>query len=253
MFKVYDNNNGILNEKRFAEVLDKRLIKNLPVEFQKLIYALFNDRVTENDIVECWQSKFKEKADIKIKINEIVKGVSIKMGSGNSVHLEKLDTFCKFLTSIGVSNSSISILHEYIIGKINNKKIDNETYKQIKPKELKLINEELNDLYVKSNIIIRTLFKGTEINRYNADAIIHGTPNHFIWATKSEILKYLMFCHKRTASAISVGSLNIQSWNRNINFKNNDNENFVQIKWHMIKKDLNYLMATRGREITKKS
>lgn len=248
MYKVKKNNFGFLNEVAFAKALNNKMYNKLSKDFQEMLKAIyFNVNVNENDIVQCWKSRYKEKADIKIKINGIVKGISIKCGNSNSVHLEELNSFIKFLTSLGVTDKTIKNFKSYIIGKINDTIVDNKTYKQFYEKNLLLINRELNDFYVKTNIIIRSLFKGAEINRYNADAIIQGTPDSFIWATKSEILKYLMYCDNRANAAVSVSSLNIQSWDKTLTSK--QEKLYVQIKWHIIKKDLVEIISKRKSTI----
>ena len=78
------NNNGIANEVKFQKIFDKKMVKELKSQFQELLYSLF-DNLKEDDYIECWQSKFKEKADIKMRINGNIKGISIKMGENEKV------------------------------------------------------------------------------------------------------------------------------------------------------------------------
>ena len=58
-------------------MIDKNKIKELNKNIQCLIYAIFKD-IRENDIVECWKSKYFEKADIKIKINNSTNKITAK-------------------------------------------------------------------------------------------------------------------------------------------------------------------------------
>ena len=182
------NNHGIANEVNFAKELDKKMVKDLNKNFKEMLYSLF-DNLKEDDYIECWKSKFNEKADIKIRINGDIKGISIKMGESNSIHQEHLTSITNYLLNIGVNNAIVNKLADYIIGDINGKRVDAATYKKLKKEDIIEIKKALSDLYIKVSLIIRFLFKGKESELYDADAIIHGTPNKFLWATKSEVLK----------------------------------------------------------------
>lgn len=112
------------------------------------------------------------------------------------------------------------------------------------------IKKSLNDLYIKINLIIRFLFKGTENQFYDTDAIIHGTPESFLWATKSEILKYLLLYKNNDSTNVKIGPLYIQCRNRNLNnnIRSTYNEEYIQVKWYTIKKDLYLITKLRNTE-----
>ena len=78
---------GFQNEIDFKNFIDHKQIKNLPDNMQQLLGTLFKD-VKEDSLVYCWKSKYLEKADIKIRINGIIKGISIKTGKQCSIHQE---------------------------------------------------------------------------------------------------------------------------------------------------------------------
>ena len=138
------NNNGIANEVKFQKIFDKKMVKELKSQFQELLYSLF-DNLKEDDYIECWQSKFKEKADIKMRINGNIKGISIKMGENNSVHQEHINSFSNYLLSIGVSNTVVNELRAYIFGIINGVQINTESYKKEKQQEIIQIKNALMD------------------------------------------------------------------------------------------------------------
>ena len=125
------NNHGIMNEIRFTKVFDKKIVKELGQPYQELLYELF-DNLKENDYIECWKSKFKEKADIKIRIKENIKGISIKMGENNSVHQEHINSLSNYLLNIGISYDIINKLRAYNFGLIEGHQVDAETYKKKK-------------------------------------------------------------------------------------------------------------------------
>ena len=243
------NNKGIANELKFAKKIDKKMVKELDKPFYELITNLF-DNLKGEDYIECWKSKFKEKADIKIRINGNIKGISIKMGALNSVHQEHLNSFSNYLLNIGVTNQIILSLRAYIFGVLDGITVNAETYKKRKYEDIKEIKKALSDFYIKTNLIIRFLFKGNENQFYDADAIIHGTPDNFVWATKSEILKYLLEYPEDNSTNVNIGPLYIQSRNRNLedNINSRYAEEYIQIKWYSIKKDLYFITKKREKQ-----
>ncbi len=244
------NNKGIANEIEFTKIFDKKTVKELDKPFQNLLFTLFRDLNLE-DYIECWKSKFKEKADIKIRINGDIKGISIKTGELNSVHQEHLNSFSNYLLNIGINNNTIIKFRSYIFGIVDGFTVDTNTYKERKYQDINYIKESFSDFYVKTNLIIRFLFQGNENQFYDADAIIHGNPQNFLWATKSEILKYLLSYKEDNSTNVKIGPLYIQCRNRNL--KNNINsryaEEYIQVKWYSIQKDL-YIITKRRENLT---
>ena len=240
------NNRGIANEIKFVKLFDKKQVNNLDNNSRELIHSLF-DNLTGMEVIECWKSKYREKADIKIRINGEIRGVSIKMGESNSIHQEHINSLTTYLLNIGLSKKIVMYLQEYINGKINGLQLDAKTYKKVREKEIIAMKNALSDLYIKINLIIRFIFKGNENQIYDADAIIHGTPNNFLWATKSEILRYLIDYPDGTTINVKVGPLFIQCRNRNLknNFFSRYAENYIQVKWYNLKKDLYFITKKR--------
>lgn len=238
---------GIKNEVYFANAFNGKRVKDLPLEMQKLIYAIF-DNVGESSIIECWRSHYLEKADIKIKINGNIKGISIKTGKNCSMHQENYKKFSDFLIKLGLNYEDINILHKFIIGKMNNKKVNSKIYIENNLNEIKLIRNKFNDYYIKTNLLIRFIIQGTEIQNYDCDALIHGTPDSFLWATKSEILKYLVDYNIDKYDFINISALNFKCYDRNLrnNSERKKHEEDIQIKWYTIKQDLAKITKLRN-------
>jgi len=78
---------GFENEMKFAKEFDNKQIYKLSLAFKEIIYAIFKD-INRSDYIECWQSKYYEKADIKIRIKNEIKGISIKSRKYCSMHQE---------------------------------------------------------------------------------------------------------------------------------------------------------------------
>lgn len=237
---------GIQNEKDFAALLDGKKIKNLPINMQNLLYSIFDNANSESKI-ECWKSKYYEKADIKIRINGEIRGISIKTGTFCSMHQETTEKFYKFLSKIGVDNYIINMFQKFMLGFVKGKRVSAAIYVQHNQNDINTIRKKFNEYYIKTNLIIRFIFQGTEIQNYGCDAIIHGTPNKFLWATKDEILKYLTEYNIETYSHINVSALNIKSYDRNLrnNIQKIEKQEEIQVKWYSIEKDLKIITNLR--------
>lgn len=239
---------GIKNEIDFAHYIDHKMIKDLPKQFQKLIYSLFKN-ANENSKVDCWKSKRNEKADIKLKINGEVKGISIKTGHNCSIHQEQDESLYQFFIKIGLESKIITYIKNFIDGHLNNVRVDAKTYINHNRQEIEEIKEALNDYYIKVNLLIRFLFIGTEKQNYDCDAIIYGTPENFLWATKSELLKYLMETKTLKQDRINISSLSLKCYDRNL--RNNPSrvvkEKQIQIKWYEIEDDLKNIANNRKK------
>ncbi len=231
---------GIKNEYAFANYFDNHKIKDLNEQSQDLIFNLYGIIFDKNQKIECWRSKYFEKADIKIRINGIIKGISIKTGKQCSMHQENKQTFYKFLSKIGISNNIIIKFDNFMKGKINNQKVTGKEYMKIYNEDIKEIIKAFNEYYSKTNMIIRFLFQGNDFQKYGCDAIIYGNPNDFIWATKDEILFYLINNPSKLTGCLYVSNLNIKNYDRNLN--NNQirikNQDDIQVKWYTLYEDL---------------
>ena len=91
--------NGFANEFAFVLELNNKTIKELNPLCRDLIDTIFPNE-NENMIIKCWRNHLQQKADILIKINNKIKGVSIKKGIKNSVHVEPISEFIHFLIEL---------------------------------------------------------------------------------------------------------------------------------------------------------
>ena len=96
------NITGYENEEEFASYLNGKTFGRVNPIFQDLLLAIYG-RIDFSDTISCFVSYSKRKADIYVKVNGEVRGISIKKGVKNSVHVESLDQFCDFLHENGVS------------------------------------------------------------------------------------------------------------------------------------------------------
>lgn len=237
------NNEGFKNEYAFAKELNKKQFKNLKKTYQNLILNLYPN-VNDNDIIECWVSKYNEKSDIKIRINGIIKGISIKMGHQNSIHMEHISDFKDYLTKIGVDENIIAKIIHFVEWKKEHSNLKSYYYKRDFTKNYIEINNALNDYYVKWKLISRFLFEGNNRFHYSAHALVYGTPNKFLWTNRNEIMKYLIEAKNDSNATIKIGLLCLQTYSK-------EKKDFIQIKWHTIEKVL--IEITKNRNNIEKS
>jgi len=237
---------GFANEQAFVDILDNKKVNQLSQRLQELIFSIFKN-IEPDSRIDCWKSNYFEKADIKIKINNEIKGISIKTGHFCSMHQETTEKFYCFLTKIGVEKNIIEKIENYMEGYVNGKRVNSKTYIEHNREDIKLVYNVLNEYYIKANLIIRFLIQGTESQNYDCEVILHGTPEYFLWATKNEILKYLMEYPTKEMNYLNFSALNIKCYDRNL--RNNPNriekQKEIQIKWYSIEDDLKNIMKMR--------
>lgn len=91
---------GYSNEKRFVEVFNDKFIYQLEEKYVRFLEDIYEKKLDKNSYVICWKPVVNEKADIIIRVGSEKKRLSIKTGKNNSVHMEKLSSFIKFLKEL---------------------------------------------------------------------------------------------------------------------------------------------------------
>jgi len=238
--------NGYQNEIDFINYLNSKKYADVNIMMQDFIKALFPD-IKQQDTIKAYKYGHYAKTDIVIDINGIKKGISIKCGSRNSVHIEPISKFVNYLQKLDFDE--INKLLEYIYSDGTNNNTDTlrqsaEEYKIKHSQDILLINNSLKS--IKKDLIIRFLIK-TDINyKITVDAFMEGQPFDFIWATKNEIINYLVK-QEPISSGVHVSNLFIQNWNKNIkqNPKYEYCRDYIQVKWYSMFDDLIRIMCER--------
>ena len=106
---------GYQNEFAFVMALNNKRKSELNPLLDDLIYFLFGN-IGDDIIIKSWRNKHPQKTDIFVKVNGVMKGISIKYGSRNSVHTESISTFIEFLKELNASEEIIDIFLKYHYG-----------------------------------------------------------------------------------------------------------------------------------------
>ena len=227
---------GFQNEYDFVLEFNNKKVKELNPILQDLVYSIFYN-IEENDLIKSWRNHLDQKTDIFLKIGNAIKGISIKMGSRNSVHVESIWDFKRFLEKHGVPSTIICeyLKFHYADGTLNNsgsKRVSAEVYKKNYQAKIDIINEYFNKSEIIVDAIDRFVLTGNN-STYPIEAIILGTPGDFLWITKNDIIDYLSNNIKYCSSP-HFSELVCQPMNRCLNYnkKYEKFRKYVQIKWY---------------------
>ncbi len=249
------NISGYKNEEEFAEYLNGKKFKEVNIIFQDLLYKLYGI-LDYDDGITCWVNMSKRKADIYIRINGMVRGISIKKGIKNSVHVESLEMFIEFLKKLGIKEEVIDkyLKYHFADGTIDGTgktRISSAEYRRNHQEDIDFINREFNREEYIDQFINRFVLQGNK-SKYEVDAVIYGVVEDFVFITNEEI-KYIIRKHLLdSVSSLHISCLSIQPMARNLNY--NSKYEFcryhVQIKWYNIFDQIIEVMATyRNRRI----
>lgn len=256
---VGDNAHGFANEHNFVEELNKG-IKNINLNLKEFIkYICINEGIEYSDTMDLsasLESNDNLKQDFYLTINNNKFGISLKLGSGNSVHQEKIEDFINFIKKDYNANDEICDLWRFFIwadgtldgsgsleknkdGKIKSRFNATEFKNRYPDKRKKLQNFiAINE----KDLIEHFLFVG----RHNSkvDYFYHGTPTYGTWISANKILEYQLKNSKKHSNrgCLYCGKMTVQVWNRSINGKNEHKRGELQIKYGTMKQDLVELM-----------
>lgn len=242
--------NGFENEREFCKYLNNKKVKQVNPIFQDLFHELYGE-LTGEEKIYISINYYKQKTDLHIKIKNTVKEISIKKGVKNSVHIEKIEEFIKFLNSQNIPNNIINeiLKYHYADGTINGTgkiRISSSEYKIHNQDKLDLINNYFSQEKIMKAAIDRFVLVGNNSNK-SIDAIIYGVIDDFVWITKNEIVDIILSNKDIKRTGLSFGPLFYQPLNRclNRNPKYEYARNYIQIKWYHLSDAIIEVMSKR--------
>ena len=235
--------NGYYNEFDFIKILNNKYVFEINVKMKGLLNRIFG-KINENDYIYCYKSFKTDKADIVIVINNIKKYISIKSGKNNSVHLEHIKEFEKFLEDCMIPQKIIEIYKNYHYAMDSDgKRLNAKEYQKNNEEDILIFNNYINKNDIVKKAINRFLFKG--IHDYNnyVDGVIYGTSDNFYVFTRQEIIDFLMEKMCENFNCIHFSSLCLQPWTRNLNYnsKYEYRRDYVQVKWYRLEELIDHI------------
>ena len=240
---------GFDNEKKIVHAIHNKKFEDLNSNFQNFIRDIF-PTVNVDDILLASCEGGQNKSDLSIWVkgkSRDKKRVSVKKGFGNSVHQEPIEDFIKFLeNSFEIHTELKNDLRFFIWGDYTyngkGKKSDRMSATELNNKFPELIERLANFMENhKRKLIERFVVKGPK-SRASPDFIYYGDENEGIWGKSNEVLRLLS--NRNSRSAIPIGVLTFQAWNRAISegSTSEHKRGVIQLKWPSIKEDLKKLM-----------
>lgn len=257
------NPHGNANELVVSNYLNGKKYKDLNLtmkEFIKDVCIEKNITFDDNTNIEAeYVRNPKFKQDIYLKINEVKIGISLKLGSGNSCHQEKIEDFISFIRTNCSASDEICNLWRFFIwadgtydgngsmekgqdGKILCR-FDANGFKKKYPEKRAILQQFLN--LNKALLIERALFVG----KYNSDVdfIYHGTYKQGRWISKKEVINLLVNKQSESKRAcLTIGSLTVQAWNVSLSGKTENKRGQIQLKYGTMKKDFAKIMKNNA-------
>ena len=244
-------NLGHKNEYDFMKALNNKKLDEIGFLLQELILFLFPN-IKPNSIIYCYKNIEYEKGDICVRVGNIIKYISIKMGHRNSVHCESVKKFVKFLEKNGVSKKTIKeiLKYQYADGTTNNSGSYRQSsleYKQNNQESINTINKEINNAQLLNEAVNRFIIQGTQWHIHKIDLLIYGTPNDFFFITPKEIFTYIQSKKNIESSAIHFSCLTYQPLSRVLDYneKLEYMREWIQIKWYNLEDNIFEIMNQR--------
>ena len=229
-------NTGINNEKEIAEHLNTHKIANLNDNLRAFVEDIFRPNATERNgsyiSAQCTNNNL-YKPDIVVEFANRVNNISIKIGEGNSVHQEPIDSFVEYIRDeLGASKVVIEALLYFHWGDgtldgsapVSERKSAREIIKN-QPEKIAIIQSFFNE-HVDA---LLERFMSTGVARVShVDYVYYGDYMHADWHSIHEVYENLK---SNPGDALSVGGLNFQTYGRSLNGKDDARRKSIQLKW----------------------
>ena len=110
-------NRGFAKEREIISVLNKIKFKDLNSNYKEKIKEIFQEKIEINDELACSKNEgvgLEKKTDLTLTVKNKQINMSIKIGSGNSLHQESIHSFIQFLKSNKkLTRNQIDLIYEF--------------------------------------------------------------------------------------------------------------------------------------------
>ena len=261
------NSHGFTNESLMVEALNNKMPKELNSNLKRFIKDICTENKINfsNDMLirASLEKNNRLKQDFYINIEGRDFGISTKMGTGNSVHQEKIEEFIEWLdrcSLIEITDEIKDCLRFFIWGdgSLNGqapivKDKDGNIIGRFGASEFRKLypdkKELLQGILGKNSAFIlnRAIFEGKNNSKVNY--IYHGNPLNGVWISKSEVLEFNIknakFKGENYTGSIYVGRLTVQPWNASLKGNTEEKRGQIQFKYSCMVKDFEVLMMKK--------
>lgn len=243
-------NDGFKNEDIIKRYINEHSFNECNDNIKNFLNFLFGSSLNPEEKFFASKPSGQVKPDLEIKHNNAVKYVSIKLGSGNSVHQEEIDVFFPFIkTLFGDEILDYLKLFHYGDDTTDGSGVERFSAVQCKkryPNQIQELNNNFNIWSFLNIFLDRFLFVGNIEDSPIVDCIYYGTFEEGLWASRDEIKNYFQNSDFSSTN-LHFGALTYQVWGRNNNFQavHSKRRYTMQIKWGTIENNLRRIMEDR--------
>lgn len=218
---------GFDNEKRISRYLEGKTYSELNQNMKRFLrYINGNVNLNKDTLIKTKVIGGLYKTDLQIFFSGKTKNVSIKKGSGNSFHQEKIEFFVEFIKELGASQEVIKYIKKFI-----DSYEDGNVYFLNFPKEKQTIQEFFNK-HTK-DLLTRFLKTGRK-NEKQAEFVYHGTISDGKFRDVDDVIEDMANSPQTGCAQLYVGALTFQKWNT----RNEEKRGSIQLKGPKIKEFL---------------
>ncbi len=232
--------NGFQNEANIVDYINNNKFSSLNENLKRELLKINNSRIPK--IINAKSYAGQNKADLSILLDKKEYFISVKKGTGNSVHQEALESFIVFLMENFENNSSVfNDLRHFIwgdltldgTGKVKDRMSANQ-YKNQFPEKISNIQNYFDKH--KNELAKRFIITGVN-SCVQADYLLYGTYEDCVIVKEDKLFNYIVSIIKKP---ISIGVLTFQAWNRNLNGGDlsEKKRGHIQLKWGGLKNDI---------------
>lgn len=237
-------NNGFTNEDNIRLAINNKKLSQLNKNLRNMIVSVFGQS-DDNTLIFCHKRGGVDKTDLSIEVNGVTKYISVKIGSGNSVHQEGVEDFIKFLSqNYGEDKEVFNAIRHFIWGdgSLDGKgerqnRIDARRYAKKYPENVKIIKRYFHA--IKPRLVERFIVLGDK-STHRPDYMYYGDSENGICVDSDKAIEFLSDDANESNSTIPVGRLCFQAWNRALkeDTRSEHKRGEIQLKWPTLQEDL---------------
>ena len=247
---------GFDNETVLRDALANKRYSELNDNLKKTLTYISENPIDENEIIKAYKLGGLNKTDLIIEFNSTTYNLSIKKGSGNSIHQEKVEEFILFLKDeYDISDDLKNDILYFVWGDGTldgtgavSDRLSAPQFKSKYPEKIENIKKFFHEN--KKELIERFLIKGKTSNS-SPDYMYYGTPEEGIIVNANDALEWLSDdANEKSGTPLPIGRLTFQAWNRNINGGNKSEKKrgVIQLKWGSVGQDLKTISESRKND-----
>jgi hypothetical protein len=242
-------NEGALNEERMILAINDKKFEELNPNLQTFIMQLFPE-LDKSKRLSCCHAEEYTKPDIVISQGPKRRYVSLKTGTSDTMHNEKIEPFIDFLKENGFDDYTIEsfLLYHYGDGTTDGSGETRLGVFDVRKKYDERIRA-LNDAFNRSKDFIkkfadRVMFQGVNPLAMPADVIYHGNEEFGLYMSKYQFMRHV---ERKTWSymefSVHVGPFVIRPKARypGREIKNDENRRIVVVNYPRIMNDIPWI------------